>query len=181
MRFVDEPLKLQEVCRSDAHLITALLDDYLRELAAHREFPVGATNAANYPYLDAYWSEPGRQIFLIRSENAVIGFAFIRKPISNESGACQVAEFYIAPAARRHGRGRRAIETIWRLFPGSWELQVHARNSNAKHFWSECIATYAVNPPRISEVQARDGRRLEFHFEVGHIPDKASEQSEGCA
>lgn len=143
-----------------------MLDDYLGELATHRELPVGATNAANYPYLNTYWSEPGRYVFLIQSENKTIGFAFIREPISTGSETHQIAEFYIAPSARSQGFGRAAIERIWHLFPGSWELQVHARNSHAKHFWLACIATSAINLPQIIERQAHDGHRLEFRFEV---------------
>ncbi len=69
----------------DAARIARLLDDYLGEVAKHRELAVGATNAATYPYLDAYWSEPDRHAFFIRHDGDVIGFALIRGPISTGS------------------------------------------------------------------------------------------------
>jgi predicted acetyltransferase len=64
-----------------------MLDRYLSELSGHREVPVGATDSASYPYLDAYGSEPGWHAFLIRSGEQAVGFAFIRDPASTGSAA----------------------------------------------------------------------------------------------
>jgi hypothetical protein len=38
---------------ADRHILARMLDNYLAELAAHRERDVGATDSRNYPYLDA--------------------------------------------------------------------------------------------------------------------------------
>jgi len=66
-------------------VIAALLDDYLRELAHHRERAVGATDARSYPYPDAYFAEPGRHAFLLRRDGEVVCFALIREPASAAS------------------------------------------------------------------------------------------------
>jgi hypothetical protein len=47
---------------ADRHIFARMPDNYLAELAAHRERDVGATDSRNYPYLDAYFSERGRSI-----------------------------------------------------------------------------------------------------------------------
>ena len=155
--------------RADVELIAALLDTYLRELSSHSEVPVGATDAASYPYLDAYWAEPGRHAFLIRVQGRVVGFALIRTPTSTGSGAYELAEFYIRPESRRLGIGRSAAQRIWQLFPGFWEVQVHARNRGAIQFWSTC-ARHAACDATIAyqEFQAPDGRRLQLNFAVRH-------------
>ena len=159
--------ELVRASRSNSRQIESLLDDYLGELSNYRDVSIGATSSVNYPYLDAYWSEVGRHIFLIQYSEQVVGFAFIRDPSSTESVAHQVTEFYVRPDSRRLGIGRRAVLEIWKLFPGQWELQVHARNTAAVRFWESCIETEANGNPQPREVKASDGRRLQFNFRIG--------------
>ena len=73
---------LCEARLEDRDTIARLLNDYFRELAPHRGRAVGPTDAAGYPYLDAYFSEPGRHPFLIRRHESVVGLALIRGPSS---------------------------------------------------------------------------------------------------
>src|SRR5262249_4468369 len=129
---------------SDRPILIALLDAYLRELALHREIAVGATASPNYPYLDAYFRESSRHAFLIRRDDEVAGFAFIRAPEST-GRVWEVAEFYVDPRNRRRGVGRAAIGLIWKRFPGDWELQIHARNDAAIQFWTSCVKDAAHN------------------------------------
>jgi len=155
-----------EATRSDAGRIAELLDDYLGELSSHREVPVGAVDAASYPYLDAYWTEPGRQAFLLANEGRAAGFALIRSPASTGTPAFQMAEFYVAPKSCRMGIGRQAAVTIFRRHLGPWELQVHARNAAAVSFWAASIREVARDPRPPIEIHATDGRRFQFNFDV---------------
>ena len=167
----DTPMELARASRSDARLIQSLLDDYLHELSGHRELPVGATDAASYGHLDAYWCEPGRHAFLIKLRDHPVGFALIRDPASTGSAVHQLAEFYVRPEIRRRGIGRDAVLEIWGSFPGEWELQIHARNAGAMRFWRSCVERKTGEPPRVCEVRAEDGRRLQFNFRVeAHRP-----------
>jgi predicted acetyltransferase len=68
----------------------------------------------------------------------------IRGPAST-GRAWEVAEFYVVPESRREGVGCAALASIWRRFPGDWELQVHSRNSDAVRFWLSCVKRW-VNP-----------------------------------
>jgi predicted acetyltransferase len=163
-------IELEEAGESDARLIQSLLDAYLGELSTHRDIAVGATDSASYRYLDAYWSEPGRHAFLIRAGGLVVGFAFVRGPISTKCAVHELSEFYVKPESRRLGVGRRAVGAIWSRFPGEWELQVHARNSAAIRFWASRTAAEANSRPQVHEVQARDGERIQFNFRVEKRP-----------
>jgi len=156
-------IDLCEARLGDRGIIAALLDDYLRELADYREIAVGATDAASYSYLDAYFAESGRHAFIIRREGTAVGFALIRDPTST-GRVWQVAEFYITPASRRVGIGRDAIASIWCRFPGAWELQVHARNIAALRFWTSCAEGWGQEAPQVIEVEAEDGKRFQFNF-----------------
>lgn len=163
----DIPIEIAEASRSDARLIEALLDEYLRELSEHREVAVGATDSASYPYLDAYWSERGRHAFLVRQGGRIVGFALVRSPGSTGSDTHQLAEFYVEPQSRRCGIGRHAVLAIWERFPGRWELQVHARNTVAVRFWSSCAQLAAIGPIRVRAVRSEDGQRMQLNFSVG--------------
>ena len=157
---------LVEAGPDDRRVIAALLDEYLQELVAHREIAVGATDSRSYPYLDAYFVEPGRHAFLIRCNGEVVGLALIRAPASSGSPVSEVAEFYVKPGSRRLGLGREVIGSIWRRFPGAWELQVHARNAAALGFWTSCVEASAEEPPDVREIEAEDGKRIQFNFYV---------------
>lgn len=164
----DTGIELVAASSSDARLISSLLDEYLRELSQHRDVPIGATDSANYRYLGAYWSEPGRHAFLIKQGSLEVGFAFVRDPTSTRAAVHELAEFYINPESRRLGIGRHAALAIWNRFPGEWELQVHSRNAGAVQFWTSCAEQAQGIPPEIREVQAEDGQRLQLNFSVGH-------------
>ena len=151
---------------SDADLINSLLDEYLLGLGSYRDVPSGTTTSASYPYLNAYWSEPGRHAFIIQRGDYSVGFALIRDPTSTKSAVYQLAEFYIKPERRRLGIGRRAVCAILKRFPGQWELQVHTRNFAAVQFWESCIGAIAGELFQRREIQTRDGWRVQFHFSV---------------
>ncbi len=162
-------VELIEARGSDSRLIETLLDDYLQELSGYREVSVGATDAATYPYLDAYWSEAGRHAFIIQWRGTTVGFVFVRDPDSTGSSVHELSEFYIEPESRRLGIGRRAVAAIWRRFPGEWEFQVHARNTVALQFWTSCAKAEANGVLQVRDVQARDGGRVQFNLRVGRV------------
>jgi predicted acetyltransferase len=129
---------LNDARLEDRDILARLLDDYLHELATHRERPRGATCSRGYLYLDAYFSESGRHPFVMRRHGSVAGFALIRGPEST-GRRWEVAEFYVVPGNRGAGVGAAALASIWQRFPGDWELQVHIRNADAIRFWLSCV------------------------------------------
>jgi predicted acetyltransferase len=156
-------IELVAASSSDRPILIGLLDGYLRELALNREIAVGATGSHNYPYLDAYFRESGRHAFLIQRDDEVVGFALIRAPEST-GRTWQVAEFYVDARSRRRGVGREAISSIWKRFPGDWELQIHAWNEAAIRFWTACVKAAAETEATITHLNASDGRRLQLNF-----------------
>ena len=156
---------IREARSSDRDIIAGLLETYLQELAQYADFTIDATVTLRYPYLDPYFTEAGRHPFLIWRDDQIAGFVLVRDPAST-GARWQVAEFYITPEHRRMGIGRRAITSLWRRFPGAWELQVHARNATAHRFWTACIESLAHGAPEVRHVHAGDGRRFQFNFRI---------------
>ena len=158
-------VELSDARLEDRETIARLLNNYLRELANHRERALGATDAAVYPYWTSISLNRVAIRTVVRRQGDVVGFALIRGPEST-GRAWEVAEFYVVPERRRGGIGGAALASIWRRFPGDWELQVHRRNADAVRFWLSCVKRWANREPEVEEVEAADGRRLQLRFSV---------------
>lgn len=159
-----ESLELSRVDRNERNELYVLVDEYLRELSAHRERPAGPIDAASYTYLPLYWEEPGRHPFFIRDRDSCIGFVLVREVEAER--IIEMSDFYIQPESRRAGSGRAALAEIWHRFPGTWRLQVHPLNPNGSAFWPQVIGEFASGRIDSREVTEEDGRRLEFTFEI---------------
>lgn len=157
-------IELRRVDHTERSVLDRLIDGYLAELSAHREVPVGPSDAASYEYLPLYWQEPGRHPFWVVAEGRRVGFVLIRE-VEKES-IIGMSDFYIRPESRRSGFGRATLSEVWRRFPGAWRLQVHRRNEAGVGFWPRCIQEHASGDVRVREVAEEDGRRLEYRFEI---------------
>ena len=109
----------------------------------------------DYPYLPRYWQEPGRFVFVI-GDGAAEGFALVRRV--PETGAHELAEFYVRPESRRRGLGARAMSELLSLFPGPWQLRVGRANVGGLRFWK------AVLPRPLVELPGSDAGQLLLGF-----------------
>ena len=162
----DGELTVTLATRSDGPLIACLLNDYLAELKSHREVDIGASDAASYPYFEAYWREAERSPFIIHHSGEIVGFVFVRRRPADDPPMIELAELYIKPAYRRRGLGRAVLGELSRRYPGDWELQVLAKNTGALGFWASSIESVTQVRPTTREIQSRDGRRVQFNFHV---------------
>lgn len=144
--------------------IAALLQPYMRELSAWFAPDQPVREQYEYPYLDAYWREPGERFpFLIMSDGDVAGFAFVnRHSRLGNSDVHNIAEFYVRPQYRRHGIGCSAAKEILRRFPGRWEVGILHGNEPAGRFWQRAIAAVAEGPVEHHHTDSWNGTILTF-------------------
>jgi len=92
----------------------------------------------DYPWFDAYFTEPQREAYFIRESGTqkLMGFAMVRE---HEDGRHSVAEFLVIPKFRRQGVGSRAAEACFALHDGLWEVKPAYGSENAKRFWQRVI------------------------------------------
>ncbi|MDF1838751.1 MAG: GNAT family N-acetyltransferase, partial [Planctomycetota bacterium] len=117
-----------------------------------------------YPYLDSYWSEPGRHPFFIIDGGRRVGLVMIRGPESTGEGCYQIAEYFVEPQSRRSGVGTRAIASIWKDFPGEWTLQAFRANAPAISFWTACLKANGIRDVARSLVQDGGERVVRWEF-----------------
>ncbi len=125
-----------EASTADRPLMRGLLDQCLSELAQWGEVDFA------YPYFDAYWDPLERRWpYLLQRGGEVCGFALVNAVSPSGRGTdFAMAEFYIAPLARRRGMGREAASHVFLMHAGLWELGILARNEPAQRFWPGAIA-----------------------------------------
>ena len=92
-----------------------------------------------YPWFDAYFTEPQREAYFIREKAAgkLLGFSMVRK---HEDGRHSIAEFLVIPKYRRLGVGSRAAKACFALHDGLWEVKPAYGSESAKLFWQKAIA-----------------------------------------
>jgi len=112
-----------------------------------------------YAYMDLYWSEPEREVMLIRRDGRIAGFVMVNR--YSHSGLPldhQIAEFFVARKHRRAKVGREAALQVIRARPGQWEIAVARRNEGAKPFWRGVAAAAVAPGGTVEELDRQDER-----------------------
>lgn len=93
----------------------------------------------DYPWFDAYFTEPQREACFIRERDTrkLLGFAMVRE---HEDGRHSIAEFLVIPKYRRQGVGSQAARACFALHGGLWEVKPAYGSESAKQFWQKVIS-----------------------------------------
>ncbi len=128
----------------EAPILTNLLQLYAHDFSEFLDVEIGADGKFTYNPLPLYWSEPGRNPFLLRVDGKLAGFALVKEgsAVSGNEDAWDLAEFFVLRGYRRRGVGTTAAHKLWRQFPGSWEVRVMQSNVAAQRFWKQVISDF---------------------------------------
>jgi len=77
--------------------------------------------------------------FLLIIDDLPAGIAAIR---CKESQAYEVCEFYVLPYFRKNGIGMEFAHTIWKNYPGEWEIKQIEGAGYATAFWRKTIISF---------------------------------------
>lgn len=77
--------------------------------------------------------------FLLIINNSPAGIAAIK---SKEADAYEVCEFYILPYFRKNAMGMQFAHTIWKKYPGDWEIKQIQGAGYATTFWRKTINSF---------------------------------------
>lgn len=123
----------------DREVLYRLLQYSLYEESAYDGNEMGEDGLFAYPWFDAYFTEEGREAYLIREEGKLAGFAMVRRTVSGYSAA----EFLVLPPYRRRGVGRAAALMCFKRHPGVWEVSPSQGSEAAFRFWQRIISECA--------------------------------------
>ena len=118
---------------------------------------VGEEGRFTYPGLDNYWRDRTHIPLLIRADDRIAGFVLVHQWSALEQPLDHaVAEFFVLRKYRRARVGTRAALSIFRRYPGRWEVGVAWYNPPALAFWRK--VTEEAAPGKVEEI-AGDGKR----------------------
>lgn len=75
----DMDVEVTLASRSDRDVVGRLLELNAYEFSRVDGRAIGSDALYRYPYLDAYWSEPGRFPYLIRADGELAGLALVSR------------------------------------------------------------------------------------------------------
>ena len=125
-------------------VIANLLQLYAHDFSEFFDLKLGADGRFCYDELPFYWREAGRHPFLVKVDGNLAGFVLVKRgsEVSGDKTVWDVAEFFVVRGYRRHGIGTSVAHTVWRQFPGQWEVRVMQKNDSARRFWDQAIRTF---------------------------------------
>lgn len=121
---------------------------YLYDLT---EFGGGYTLDAHGCWLPdrlGFWLDKANPVtpLVIDCNGDPVGFAFVgRKPFPYMSPDrdYKLSEFFIMRPRRGQGIGRKAVSSLFKQFPGTWEMGILSANWPALLFWRKILEDYA--------------------------------------
>ena len=136
---------------ADRELLYRLLQYSLYEESAHDGNVMGPDGLFEYPWFDLYFTDPGREAYLIRARagGEVLGFIMVNTVLRRAASGRSVAEFMVLPAWRRKGVGRAAAGACFQTHPGTWEVSPSLGSGEALRFWERVLEGWTGRPPRL--------------------------------
>jgi predicted acetyltransferase len=143
---------------SDRPILVNLIQLYLYEFTAFKEWDLEEDGRFQDHLLDGCWTTDERNPFLIRANGNLAGFAIVdsRSHLSGDRGTWDVGDFFVLRRYQGRGVGEHAARELFDRFRGRWEVRQMAANLGAQAFWRKVIARYTGG--LFEEVQWNDDR-----------------------
>jgi predicted acetyltransferase len=140
-------------------LLRNLYQFYMYEFSRFMDWRVTGGGRFEETDLDGCWEKNGRQVFLIKVESHIGGFAIVdvrvASPIIPGEIIMEMVEFFVLVGFQRKGIGALAAISLFNRFPGKWEVFELKQNIDAQSFWRTVIGQYSHN--QYSEVTLKSG------------------------
>jgi len=129
------------VAQEDKQLLSRLMELYRYDCSQYDNSRLNRHGLFGYKYLDHYWTEKGRHPFLIMADGMIAGFVLVSDIccLCAPGEASSVSEFFVMRGFRRKGVGRAAAVSVFRMYPGKWEVVQHPDNKASMRFWENVI------------------------------------------
>src|SRR5262249_31377947 len=145
--------------KEEEQILANLLELYAYDLSELFDLKIGADGRFGYEPLHLYWHDSKHFPFLIRVNGDLAGFVLLQKgsQITGAIDTWDVAEFFVLRPYRKRGVGVAVAQTVWKIFPGRWEVRVLEKNLAAQSFWQNAISKFlgSHSEPALMEVAGK--------------------------
>lgn len=140
------------VTEKERELLWNINQKYLYEMTKYYHDDVDDNGNYHYGYFDAYFTERGREAYLIYENETLLGFAMLNQhSYIGHTPDWVIAEFCIFPSYRRRHFAIKASEHILEMHPGQWEIKFNENNIGAKALWEKVTSKYSTVIHNINE------------------------------
>lgn len=121
-----------------------------------------------------YWCANGTETYVAYIDGIPAGFAAVNlgSMVTNDPNTRDIADFFVMPAYRNSGVGKKIAFHVFDLYPHQWEVRQFDFLHEAKKFWRKIIKEYS------------SGSYEEFLHEDDHWKERLTVQrfkSKSCA
>ncbi len=140
-RRVKMKVKLEMVSLEKKKVLEKLMQLYLHDISA--DFPIDFNSSCGlYDYdLDYYFNNENSRAYFITSENNINGFILV--DLHDDKNIIQ--ELFVLNNYKRNGIGKIAINEIFNMFKGTWEIKSLPCSKRAESFWINVVKNYTKN------------------------------------
>ncbi|MFN3746265.1 MAG: GNAT family N-acetyltransferase [Hyphomicrobiaceae bacterium] len=157
----------------EAPALARLMQLYLHDFSAFAPFDsrygeLDGDGLFAYAHLGAYWSEPRRELLLVRVSGRLAGFVLVNDwSASGLPVDFAIAVFFIARKFCRRGLGTEAARQVIAAREGQWEVAVLAVNEPALTFWRRVLPSAHSGAIDVIESDSARWRATIFRFANG--------------
>jgi predicted acetyltransferase len=160
-------VSITPACPEQEPILANLLELYAHDFSEFHEIEIGSDGRFGYSRLPLYWSEADRHPFLVTMDGRLAGLVLVKRgsDVSGDATTWDMAEFFVLRGYRKHGIGTHVAHSVWKQFPGRWEVRVMESNPLALRFWANAISKFmgeTILPTRLE--RGTESWRL-FSFE----------------
>jgi len=139
---MDIVLEKVEVCKKD--VLYRLLQYSLFEESLSDQNDMNEDALFEYPWLESYFTEDGRDAYFIREQGTgkLLGFVMMNTYVQKCVSGHSIAEFMVLPKFRRNKIGKKAAFACFERYMGNWEVSPSYGSEQAYFFWKNVIDEY---------------------------------------
>ena len=146
-------IELRKVNKENKQLLFNIFQKMLYEMTQFYDDPMDELGNYHYGYFDEYFIDKKRIAYLIYNDEILIGFIMLHPYSYFESCDVNVAEFTIFPNFRKNGLGIKAVNELFSLHQGKYEIKYNLKNFKAVEFWHKVTSKYNPIINKYSDVE----------------------------
>lgn len=127
---------------AESPLLKNLLELYEYDFSEFTGSDVGADGTYQYQYLNEYWIEPNRFVYIAFVRGKIAGFVMVNTHFIDNVLRWSIAEFFVLRKYRRQGIGEYMAKYAFNQHPGQWVIMQIGSNLAAIKFWRKVVTRY---------------------------------------
>ena len=159
------PITIRRASRSDLLIIKNLVPYYIYDMSECMRWPTKKDGRyEGCDGIEAYWSDPDKRAFILRSGREPAGFVLLLKGNHGPDIDYSFTDFFVLRKFRHRGVGERIARQFFKRFPGGWQVDHLTQNKPAAAFWKKVISRYTRGKFKTKSARRKDGRVTVMQF-----------------